>query len=182
MPVAKGEPKAEPKVESKRATLEKATTDFDAVKLWCEQSRNEIADTKKANPLRGDELEKAKLTELRTALKGKSVQWGMKVLDIHRSGAVTLESYYAVGRTLERPNGPIYVDEFHLAVRLKNVASASPTAAWKGDPRFTIGDISAERLRTLTTGEVVAVVGEVTEVELPPSMVFLVEMPAARLK
>ena len=66
------------------------TSDFDALDKWCERSVKEIQAAIQSNAIRGEELKKDHVRQLRDRLLGKEVQWRRRIATISRVG-VTID-------------------------------------------------------------------------------------------
>ncbi|HEY1187788.1 MAG TPA: hypothetical protein VGE74_09030 [Gemmata sp.] len=70
------------------------TTDYSELGRWCEAARDQISEAKGTNPIIGSELERSKLSELKTLLVGKTVTWRIKVFAVRPPHAVSLRAIH----------------------------------------------------------------------------------------
>lgn len=107
------------------------TTAFDATRAWAKQACMDVIKEKSDNPIRGDELQKKKLEELRAAILNKPVRWRLQVLNI-----IPPDSLHLGGSTAIRATGGAMRFTDYLNVRF------SP-----GDEATVIGGLSEDRIK-----------------------------------
>jgi hypothetical protein len=155
---------ANPGTSGSPGTLTNATSDFDGLGKWCEGSVSAIADTRGANPIRADELKEKHLKQLSDELLHKEIRWRLKV-EVISTKAVSVRSFRTRKVEINDARGRPSQTEFLVFAAQFN-ESEFQGEDLRYDPKFAISNISREKLRSISVGDFVVVVGKVKDISL----------------
>lgn len=155
-------------------TLTNATTDFDSLGKWCDRSILAISAEHAANPLRAKELHQKDLKQLQVRLLDQPIRWQFKVTAIKAYDAAAYDPGPAMFQLQKKQearsvndltvlSGWVYT-EIDNSVTPPRKKERSPVQVWFQDTlgsQSTISNVPRERLRSLSVGDFVYVVGKV---------------------